>query len=326
MNTFLLKIEGLASENLTTEVLAFILTNESYSVYQRLFFNYLLGNNADKDTFELGFEINTQENFRDLGTPDIIIKNENRIYIIENKFYAPYSGENQISRYYKILTDYYRDYCEKGIFILTIKSRKDYYKKFIDEDIKNNVDVVSDVKVKYIFWEDILKLLKSNDFLIQNLIFYIKEKYLVNVTFNKPEMEILKNENTPKTLQKIFDFVNYVKEQLKANDFQIKKSGSSHQFYGFYIKLKNIEVWFGYFLTAWLDAPNSIYTPIYAQIRDSWSRIIIDANFESKLKELGFVKHQDFEWLKPFDVDLFNDIEQFINELMRFLEELDKFA
>lgn len=327
MKNFLLQIDGLSSENLTSEVLSYILTNDNYSVYQRLFFNYLFSNAENLDSYELEFEVSTQESFPRFGIPDILIKNESEIYIIENKFYAPYSGDNQISRYHNILTNYFSSYKKKGIFLLTIKSRHEYYKQLVANDIKRNITDTNNIEIKYIMWEDILRLFKSNDFIIQNLNNYIKEKYLTNIVFNKYEMEILRNKNTAETLQKLFDFVVRIRELLNSRDYKTGRIGQSYQFYGFSVELENINVWFGYFLTAWLSPINEINTPIYTQIRNDWIKIEnIDTTFENKLKELGFIKHPELEWLKPFNIDLINDIELFTIELTNCLAEINKYG
>lgn len=323
MNDFLLQIDGLSSENLTSEVLKFILTNDNYSIYQRLFYNYLLDNSANLDSFELKFEITTQEKFPQFGIPDILIRNENQVYIIENKFYAPYSGENQISRYYKILTNYYSDYDEKIIFLLTIKSRAGYYQKLINDDIKKNIQNKSNIKIKYKFWEDILRLFKSNDVIIQNLTNYIKEKYLTNIIFSREEMNILKDKKVAEALQKIFDYVVRVKEILSSRDYKTRRLGQSYQFYGFFIEIEKVDVWFGYFLSAWTLPHNNTYTPLYAQIELDWIKIDNpDMNFDNKLKQLGFFKHPDFGWLKPFDID--NNLDLLISELTYCLDEIKK--
>ncbi len=327
MSSFLLKIDGLSSENLTSEVLSYILTNENYSVYQRLFYNYLLENNKNLDTTELGFDITTQETFPKFGIPDILIKNSNEVYIIENKFYAPYSGENQLSRYCKILKTYFSTYTTRKIFILTIKNRLKYYKSLIKSDINKNIEDLKNIEIKYILWEELLHLFKSNDFIINNLDKYIKEKYLTNIIFKKQEMEILKNKNTPETLQKLFDFVVRVREILNTRDYKTGRIGQSYQFYGFFIELNDINVWFGYFLTAWLSLNNEISTPFYAQIRNEWIKTTnnMDSRFEENLRKVGFKKDSELEWLKPFDVEMINDVELFTEELINSLTVIDSY-
>ena len=328
MNDFLITIDGQSSEDLTSEVLIYILTHKEYSAYQRLFFNYILGQSENLDTDELEFEISTQVKFPKFGIPDILIKNNNDVYIIENKFYAPYSGENQISRYVKILNKSFTNCQKRPIYFLTIKCRLDYYKSLINEDLKKSRVNTKNIEIKYLLWEELLHILKSNDFIIQNLTNYIKKNYLTNITFSKSEINMLQNKAIPQAIQKLFDLIYRMRDTVYSRNYKTGRMGQSNQFLGFNIKLKSVDVWFGYFFPVWKSPiDENICTPIYAQIRNEWIKVDnFDNSSESKLKEIGFQKHPDYEWLKPYKVELIDDIDLLSNQLVNDLIKLENIA
>jgi hypothetical protein len=100
MDNFLDRIDGLSSENLTTEVLGFLLDSSTYAPYQRLFYSLIFPGSELQDTEERQFDVTTQMSFEEYGRPDIVIENERQVIFIENKFYASFSLDNQMYRYY----------------------------------------------------------------------------------------------------------------------------------------------------------------------------------------------------------------------------------
>lgn len=326
MHNFLLKIDGQSTEDLTSEVLCYILTTDGYSVYQKIFFNFIFNNNLYRDSSELGFDISTRTKFTKFGVPDILIKNESEVIIIENKFFAPYSGDNQISRYVNILTEYFTGYKKKTIFLLSIKSRIEYYNSLIKEDIKRSGVDINQVEIKNLIWEEILELFKSDNFVIQNLSNYISKKYLTNISFNKTEIEMLQKVELPIMIQKVFDLVIRVRDLLLSRGFTGMRIGQSNQYLGFTIKLKNTDVWFGYLLAAWKSPlDEKICTPIHMQIRPEWIKEDNIDNFFKYLAKIEFRHEVEQEWLKPYKVELFENPEHLLNELLDDIKKIENY-
>jgi len=326
MFDFLLQIDGLTSEDLTSEILSYILNKDFYSPYQRLFYNQLFANFKNFDTRQYGFEVVTQENYGSLlGTPDIMIRNNDIAVVIENKFFAPYSGGNQISRYVKLLEKHYSSCSYKAVYLLTIRSRKNHYDTLIKDDLKKNLKYKTTVKIDFLIWEDLLELFKSNDFIIGNLTKYIEKKFLVDLTLNKKQMNILKDKNTAEAIAKVFDIVRLVKGELITGKYTTERVGQSYQYFGFFIKLNNIDVWFGYFLDAWIKGIKGVYSPVCIQVREDWAKSTIPkTKLRNTLIRLNFERDPNAEWLRAIDVALLGSVFDLVNELDNILTELNK--
>lgn len=326
MEDFLISIDGLRSEDLTSEILSYILNKQEYSVYQRMFYNYLIEKHINKDTQELDFKVTTQVSFPNFGRPDILIKNDSDVFLIENKFYAPYSYGNQISRYFKLLQSADFDgYKNKAICLLTIESRLPHYKKIIEDDIKSLSNIDRTIKLKYLTWNKLLHLFKSNDFIIGNLSNYIYRNFLIDITINEKEMKILKDISTPQAIQKVFDIISRIRSNLNNEGFSTGRMSQSIIFFGFNIELLKCTVWFGYFFTAWQDDSFMECTPIYMQIKAEWVHSkIVNLNLEKTLRKNGFIKDKSNEWMRPFKVELFDQAENLTMEVRNILNMLEK--
>ena len=125
---------------------------------------------------------------------------------------------------------------------------------------------------------------------------------------------MLKNIEFPEALNKLYRTIDRIREGLYHNDFETRKRkvSQSYQYYGFYIELTHISLWFGYWLPLWLNPiQKNECTPLYMQFRSEWIRGKgLDAQIEPALKKCGFIKTDDHGWLKPYSLDLMDKAEQ----------------
>ncbi len=301
MKDLLLNIEGLSLENLTTKILQIILTYSGFEVYQKLFYNYIFNNSKNKSTEEYLFEISSQERYGQ-DQPDLIISSAGNVFIIENKFYANFSGNDQITRYRKLLLEEFKNATEKTIFLLTLKRQEKYYKDLLKTELKENYD--KDVRIKFIFWDEIIELFKSNHFLIEALDGYLRTYYLTEVKFSKQEFEMLNSKLIPETLDKLFQTIDLIKGEFVNYNFEIVPYKSSQKYHGFYLRKENLKVWFGSALDWWGELDDNP-TPLFMQIRDEWNPTIA---FEEKLNDflmkMNFKYHKGIQWIKPYPASL----------------------
>ena len=142
MDYFLERIDGLSSEDLTTEMLSFFLDSPSYAPYQRLFYSLLFPNQELKSTEERLYEITTQRVFEGAERPDLVIEGEKEIVFIENKFYASFSRGNQMYTYFSRLINNFKEK-EKYLILLTIKARKELYLKDIRSQFNQKASLLT---------------------------------------------------------------------------------------------------------------------------------------------------------------------------------------
>ncbi|MCU7493516.1 MAG: PD-(D/E)XK nuclease family protein [Ignavibacteria bacterium] len=335
MKDFFVSIEGLSSENLTTEILAQILISREFAAYQRLFFSHIFQENCLKSTEEYGYEVTTQMDFKELGRPDLVIYNTNSVFLIENKFYAPYSNENQISRYIEILNTHFSNYSRKEIFLLTIKRRLNHYEEKISKDLILSNTKVGTVKLNYLLWDDILKIFASTNFVVNNLAYFIQTRFLTSIELDPKEIEMLNNNNYPQALNKIFNLIPLIKDII-LKSYTVQRTSQSYNYYGFYIEQGLVKSWFGYFFPLWLTPIDvNVCTPLHLQIREEWITNGVDlTKFNNELSTIGFVKHNDFHWVKPYDLKLLSskdssselNYEKLAQVLMNDLEKVQNVA
>lgn len=301
MKDLFLNTQGLYSEDLTTEILKIILEKDEYASYQRLFYNYLLGRLENKSTKELGYEIRAQESYLE-GRPDIVIAGKDSVFIIENKFFASFSGGNQITRYQQIIDTNFKDYSEKRLFVLTIDGRKAEYQ---------NQLVANNESADFLIWEEILRLFESDNFLIQALTGYIEQTFLIKVEFTKELLYMLQNKNTAEAINNVSLLIDKVKPEFLNYGLNVGSSrGSSINYKGYYLDNGRLTTWFGYGLQWWLDSKETI-TPIFLQIRKEFTpNPEFSESFVKQLEQLGFYSIAKDGFIKPYSVELFtNSIE-----------------
>ena len=315
MKDFLDNIARLSFENLTTEVLRIILDSLGFEIYQKAFYNYIFENSDNKSTKEYFFEIISQKRFGS-DQPDILITSKEKVFIIENKFFAKFSGDNQISRYKKLLVKDYSDIADKTIFLLTLEKQKKYYKDLLSKELGENFEENKDVRIKFIFWDEIIELFKSNNFLIEALEGYLKKYYLTEVKFSKEEYVMLNSKNIPETLYKIFNTVDHIRAEIENHGFETISYRSSQDYHGFYLIKGGLKSWFGSAID-WWKGLNENPTPFFLQVRDDWNTSV---NFDNSLKDilnqLNFIYREDAKWIKPYSPSLIeNDLTKLVENI-----------
>jgi hypothetical protein len=333
-------IEGLTSENLTSEVLAFVLRERMYAPVQRLFFSYLLNDGTSRSTSERDFSIATRLRYQGYGEPDILISGTDSMILIENKFYAPYSGIDQLSRYFRLLKVHpdFKEIPKKALVLLTPSGRVDLYLAEIIRDFaavnKRVVDLPSlrsmldreGITFRILEWQEILRLFESADFVLSSLSAFIKDSFIKEVKLMENEMQLLQSEAFPAALQKVLDGVMLARERVHAlgTDTKSSRFTQSIDVYGFYAKSRISGAWFGYYRQLWTKYKP--LTPLYLQFRPEWvqDQAYVEARHKPILME-RFLFDETFQFIKPYPVRTLNDIDSLATELIndvRFIEAI----
>ena len=303
-------IENLSSENLTTEILRYILESKDYSVYQIVIYQYIFESRCLVDTEKGMFQIDSQVNFGKFGIPDLVISNDNRYVVMENKFYAQFTGATQIYRYFQYLRNHVSQ-TKKWLILLTIKDRGKYYENEIIKQFSiSNPDVmdvgslrsfclINGISYKMIYWDDILTFFNSNDFVIKNLSHYIGDKYFTSAILSEKELKMINTAAIPEILHKLWGGIDKIKDNLVGQNYRVQRTTQSRLVYGFFIECSWGNIWVGYFVSAW----SSQKTPYILQIRDKWIKDEFhNAGTDQKLKKLGFVFDKELEYISPIEI------------------------
>jgi hypothetical protein len=160
--------------------------------------------------------------------------------------------------------------------------------------------------------------------LIEALKGYIDYKFLINVEITKEEIMIYQNKNFAKALDDLKKLVEKTRVELDSMNFKTNRLSQSINYYGFYVGNDKITAWFGYGLKWWLDS-QKVVTPLFLQVRDLFEpNPPFDENFRSKLVELEFLNIGEEGWIKPFNVDLFNQKTGLSTEIQKDIDSLTK--
>jgi hypothetical protein len=307
-HNFLNKIEGRYNENLITESLAYLLSHSNNSSFQKLFYSYLYKNNVYKDSNERKFEILTQESFSNFGIPDLILQNDETIFIIEIKFWAEFSKGDQFYRYTQLLSTLV-DYQKKYLVLICLKNKLNYFKskiceQFSKDGITNEIELeeyFSSLKINpiYLLWEDILSLLSSDNILSQSIHEFISERFINLIKVDKMEIEMINTHTLPNIIQKLWAAIDQIKSILDNQNISVGRTSQSRLFYGFIIKRDWGSFWFGMYIESWLITN----TPFTIQLRKEW---ITNDNFKEKFEknyqEIGFIENKELGYLLPITV------------------------
>ena len=161
-------------------------------------------------------------------------------------------------------------------------------------------------------WEDVLSDLDTKNSLQNELHLYVESYIYQELTAE--ERMILKDENIPIALNKLFNTINDVRNHLASKEIKIGRLGQSYNYYGFSIENETLKCWFGYFLPIW----DKYKTPIFLQVREEWIKSE-KAEVMKKLKELGIKQEPEHEFVLPFSID---SIATWKEDLMRILANL----
>lgn len=332
MDYFLDRIDGLSSENLTTEVLGFLLDSSAYSPYQRLFYSLIFPGSELQDTEERQFEITTQMSYEEYGRPDVVIENDRQVILIENKFYASFSLDDQMYRYYCYLKDNFVNK-EKYLILLTIKDRMDIYIRDIRKQFKtvfatgNNYELFNycrdnGVSLQTIAWEDIFRLFDTKDFLIANLNNYIQSKYIISTILNEREIAMINSKEVPALIDKLWAGIDKIRDMLAGDNYKVLRTTQSRIFYGFAVERFWGKVYVEYYHYSWLNYS----TPYIMQIRPVWvDKEYWPSKFESQLKNIEFVFDKSMEYIFPIiikEADLAGSSAEIIKNKIRQLDDM----
>lgn len=109
---------------------------------------------------------------------------------------------------------------------------------------------------------------------------------------------ILKDENVPSALNKLFNTIYDIRNYLASKEIKIGRLGQSYNYYGFQIESETLSSWFGYFLPIW----EKYKTPVFLQVREEWIKGEKGEVFK-KLKKIGFSQEPNHEFILPFSID-----------------------
>ncbi|WKZ70878.1 MAG: PD-(D/E)XK nuclease family protein [Melioribacteraceae bacterium] len=303
MSRLFLDTAGITGEDLTTELLKIILTDKKYSPFQKLFYNRFLQKTEFKSTEDFLFEVESQNVFEE-GRPDLLIYNDEEVYCLENKFYADFSSKDQLIRYHTLLqnNDSFKKCSIKKVYLLTIEKRKKYYEYLIDSllDSGSREDKKFSDLFEFIFWEDILELWKSDDCIINALQEYIYDLYIKEINFSSEEIMLLKDQNVPELLDKFYKLISQVRDEITKRGFVATSIRSSYKWWGFYIDLNKVKVWFGFGTDLWKMSDDFI-SPIGIQIqKSSVSNSMAADKIRNELEPLNFNIHSQLYWIKRY--------------------------
>ena len=331
------RIDGLSSENLVTEVLAYILSNDRYVPTQRLFYNYLFDSNHNLSTEDGHFEVATGQRYEE-GIPDIIIRSDDSVAIIENKFFAPYSQQDQLYRYFNLLTQdsELAKSRVRVLALLTIRGRMPFYLEEVVQDFSSKIDGIADldslqsillkegVRFKALEWQEVMRLVKCDDPIADSLSRYIEKNFIGEVRLMEKDITILESQDTAKAFEKVFEIVTKAREQIQVSGYDTKKfkMSQSRDFYGFSISLEGWSIYFGYYRTLWVKY--SPYTPLYMQFRMKWMprSQLTEAEIRGRLLS-RFLYDDAEEFVKGYPISKIANFDSFISEVIediRFVE------
>ncbi len=332
MDYFLERIDGLSSEDLTTEMLSFVLDSPAYAPYQRLFYTLIFPDGELKSTEERQYDVTTQRVFAGLERPDLVIEGEKQVIFVENKFYASFSGGNQIYIYFTRLINNFKDK-EKHLILLTIKDRAEFYLKEIRNQFKahtaahKNQDLFkhcknSDVTLQIITWEDIFKLFDTSDLLIANLTEYVKSKYTTSTMLKEGELAMLQTQDVPALLEKLWAGIDKIKDMLSSEDYSVTRTSQSRTVYAFRVERDWGVIWVSFDHGCWLKHN----TPYVLQLRN---RMVNEsyrvADLEFQMIKIGFIYDKTQEYLFPIriaEADLAGSAAEIIKEKIKDLDKM----
>lgn len=304
-------VSGRSGEDVATEVISYMLDpQQKYIPFQKLFFNNIL--KRPLSSSQLQVETVTQAQFK-CGRPDLIILTKDTLIVVETKLGAYLSGDDQLIKYCNVFRDKtlrtFFPFIEfeniyKNILILlaphsTVELSIATCNRLSER--KNGIDFIkwctkNQIEFIPLPWEDLLSDLDTQNYLQNELFLYVKN--FINQELSEEEMMILKDENVPIALNKLFNTIYDVKNHLASKGFKTGRLGQSYNYYGFFIERETLSCWFGYFLPIW----EKYRTPIFLQMREDWIKEE-KSELLKKIKEIGFKKEPGQEFVLPFSID-----------------------
>ena len=292
-------IEGKRSEDLATEVLAYVLQSHYFRPLQKLFYQWLLADGVAGSTLERAFDISTQTSYPGQGRLDLAICGDNLRIIVESKFDADFSGGDQLHRYVKILNE--SEEQNRVLVLLCPERNRQHYElhalqqfqgdfgslKFVP-DLERELFERYAVRFKVITWDRLLQLLDSDSPLIVELSEFVRNRVLLPVEFSPKELSMMMSDEIPNILTSVFRAIEQVRGRLDAA-YVTGRMSQSREVFGFFIDHQDVRFWFGYSLKHW----QRVKTPFTLQFSSQWKpkNSLIS---ETMLPSLGFSKDDDF--------------------------------
>jgi hypothetical protein len=288
-------VEGRRSEDLATEVLAYLLRHAQFRAEQQRFYEELLRDGKNEGTVERAFEVTTQV-WRDSERPDLRIVGPDIYVLVENKFTAGYTDQ-QLARYARRLHDenartkvlvllcpeiWRHAYVKLAAiqFGVSSGSEKDVCKKLCDE---------SNIDFHVMTWDRLLVLFGEQHLLTAELSRFVESRYLHVVELTNDDVVRLMTREIPDLLETIFLYVDNLNSALGRFPLTLSSSRSgSARWYGFSMELDGWKFWLGYSLLQWKRS----IAPIVLQVLSSPSGTQL-VHFEQTLRGCGFTPGQD---------------------------------
>ncbi len=313
------RTSGLRGEDVSTEILAYMLAPDQrgtpqrrhFVPFQKLFFLRVCG--MARSSADLGAEVATQQTFA-AGIPDALVLTEDSLILLENKLGSHLSGDNQLIRYLDALKDdaglaqAFPTYDPQRIanrFLVLLAPRSIAFASVRQSEERALRDcgrpfarLCEDSRVSFVRvdWEDLVTDLDMDDALQRELVLYVQDYIDQEMTMS--EKEALKNTDVPAALEKLFRRVAGMQSRLTADGYSPGRLGQSYNYYGFSVEHEALKLWFGYSLPQW----GAYGTPVLLQIREEWIKgeraPVIEA-----VRRIGFVRDEKLEWVLPFKVD-----------------------
>jgi len=316
-------LAGHVGENVSTEILCHMLaTPNFFTSFQKLFFLKIFEKPVSTQNVKL--EIVSQTSFSK-GRPDFICLAGDSLVIFENKLGADLSGPDQLIRYAELFTDskQFKKYFPlvsldeiKNFFLVLISPRRRIEASIRDSDLEcrriHKIDFLSfcnqrKIKFVQIAWEDILSDLELSDPIQFELTEFVSD--FLDFEFLESEKMIMKDQEFPKALKKVFTKISSIKSQFALDGFETTKIASSYNYMGFSIFHQDLQFWFGYFLTLWENCS----TPVFLQVREGW----IKNRREEILKKMqgsSFFQDKKEGFVLPFSIDSISEWKTILDQ------------
>lgn len=310
------KLIRLGGEDITTEILLYLLTDKEYNHIKNLIMPIIdLNYSYDKI-----YTFQTQKRFDTYDRPDLIIESGEEIFIIENKFNAEFSKNNQVQRYIELLTRM-DEYNSKNFILLTVRNRQHYLENKIKKQIKTKdiEDHCKKLKINYrvVLWNEILKVIKCHDTLIRELEKFIEANYIKSTSINRDEKKMLNSKAVPELLIKIWNAISLSKDFLSEKGYIVSRTSQSRTTY-----LYNVEFpWGKLCIQLFIDFWEKYETPFVVQAMNDWLKSDVDLE---KLLKIDFIEDENYEYLYPVRLeenDLSLELNKKLLDLIHLVEE-----
>ncbi len=268
----------ITNENSLTELFRNFLR---FKVFREAFVDLIAHNNIDKsEVFHNFFQ--TQFYTEKNGIPDLVLSSENYEYVFEIKVHNTELTNNQPLGY----LDYLRsiDKPKKGLFLIAPENY--IYKNVFFDRLVGNINDPDNVKVEFISWQNIMKLISDNELdetspLFSEYLYYLNY-WFKTIEIDKFNLNIMFSKDFPDSINKVCELIDRIADSLKSVS-AIKKSNEGFLGeYGYYIKdINNYELFYGIWFPYWKSTGNPITICIKSENVDKIERfenVCIDLN------------------------------------------------